>query len=126
LRILGAFAALAFLLAGIGIHGLLSFAVTARTREVGVRMALGAKERDILSMFLRQGVILGVAGIAVAVPLAYFAARGMTSLLFGVRPDDPAIYAAAALLALAMTIAGSLRPALRAASVDPAITIRSE
>jgi len=100
--------------------------VTTRTQEVGIRLALGAARRDVLTMFVRQGVLLGAAGIVVAVPLAYAAARGMTSLLFGVEPGDPLIYAAAALLALLMTLTGSLRPALHAASVDPAITIRTE
>ena len=126
LRALGVFAGIAFLLAAVGIHGLLSFAVSSRTQEVGVRMALGAQRGSILGMFLRQGVVLGLAGILIALPLAYFAARGMTALLFGVEPGDPWIYAAAATLALAMTVAGSLRPALRAAGIDPAITIRSE
>jgi predicted permease len=126
LRVLGAFAIIAFLLAAVGIHGLLSFAVSTRTQEVGVRIALGATRRDILGMFLRQGLALGVAGIAFAAPIAYISARGMASLLFGVQPADSAIYATAALLALAMTLAGSLHPALRAAGVDPAITIRSE
>jgi len=126
LRVLGAFAAIAFLLAAVGIHGLLSFAVSARTQEVGVRIALGATRSDILGMFLRQGLALGAAGIAFAAPIAYIAARGMASLLFGVQPADSAIYATAALLALAMTLAGSLRSALRAAGVDPAITIRAE
>ena len=126
LRVLGAFAIIAFLLAAVGIHGLLSFTVSARTQEVGVRIALGATRSHILGMFLRQGLALGMAGIAVAAPIAYIAARGMTSLLFGVQPADSPIYAASAMLALAMTLARSLRPALRAAGVDPAITIRSE
>jgi putative ABC transport system permease protein len=126
LRVLGAFAIIAFLLAAVGIHGLLSFAVSARTQEVGIRLALGATRSDILEMFLGQGLMLGIAGIALAAPLAYLAARGMSSLLFGVQPGDSTIYAAAALLALVMTLAGGLRPALRAAGVDPAITIRSE
>jgi putative ABC transport system permease protein len=77
-------------------------------------------------MFLRQGVALGAGGVAVAVPLAYAAARGMTALLFGVEPADPVIYGSAALLALVMTVAGSVRPALRASSIDPAITIRND
>jgi len=126
LRVLGAFAGIAFLLAAVGIHGLLSFAVTTRMREIGVRMALGAARANVLCMFLREGFVLGAAGIALALPLAYAAARGMTSLLFGVRPDDPLIYAAAALLALVMTLTGSLRPAMRAATVDPAIAIGVE
>ena len=126
LGVLGGFAAIAFLLAAVGIHGLLAFAVSSRTQEIGVRMALGAQRRDILSMFLREGVILGVAGLALAVPLGYMAARGLTSLLFGVQPSDPPVYGAAALFVLAMTVTVSLRPALRAARIDPAITIRTE
>lgn len=126
LTVLATFAAIAFLLAAVGIYGLLSFTVTTRTQEVGIRLALGAARRDVLMMFVSQGVLLGAAGIVVAIPLAYAAARGMTSLLFGVQPGDPLIYAAAALLALLMTLTGSLRPALHAASVDPAITIRTE
>jgi predicted permease len=126
LRVLGAFAAIALLLAAVGIHGVLSYAVSTRTQEVGVRMALGAGRGNILLMFLRQGLKLGVGGIVIAMPLAYGVARGMTSLLFGVNPADPSIYGAAALLALIMTMTGSLRPTLRAARVDPAITIRTE
>jgi putative ABC transport system permease protein len=125
-RMLGAFAIIAFLLAAVGIHGLLSFSVSTRTQEVGVRIALGATRSDILGMFLRQGFVMGAAGVMLAAPGAYLAARAMTALLFGVEPGDSAIYAAAALLALGMTLAGSLRPALRAAGVDPAITIRAE
>jgi len=126
LNVLSAFATVAFLLAVVGIHGLLSFAVSSRTPEIGVRIALGARRGEILGMFLRQGLALGVAGVAIAVPLAYLAAQALTSLLFGVQPGDPLVYAAAALLALAMTAASSLRPAFRAASIDPAITIRIE
>jgi predicted permease len=124
--VLATFAAIALLLAAVGIYGLLSFAVSMRTREVGVRMALGAGRADVLTMFLRQGIVLGSAGIIIGAPLAYAAGRGMTSLLFGVTPGDPAIYGAAALLAMLMTLAGSVRPAFRAASVDPVITIQAE
>jgi putative ABC transport system permease protein len=126
LAVLGAFAIVALFLAAVGIHGLLSFTVLARTQEVGVRVALGAARNRILGMFLRQGLVLGIAGVAAAMPLAYLAARGLTALLFGVEPGDPAIFGSAALLALLMTVAGSLRPALRASTIDPAITIRSE
>jgi predicted permease len=124
--VLATFAVLAFLLAAVGIYGLLSFAVAMRTREVGVRMALGARRPEVLGMFLRQGMSLGLLGVALGVPLAYAAGHGMSSLLFGVAPGDPVIYTAAALLATLMTLAGSLRPALRAASTDPVITIQSE
>lgn len=126
LVILGTFASIAFLLAAVGIHGLLSFTVSARTQEVGVRVALGAARSTILGMFMRQGLALGLAGVTVALPLAYLGARGMRALLFGVEPGDPVIYGAAALLALVMTFAGTLRPAFRAATIDPAVTIRTE
>ncbi len=126
LVVLGAFAAIAFLLAAVGIHGLLSFTVSSRSQEIGVRVALGAARSRILGMFLRQALVLGFAGIAVAVPLAYAAARGMGALLFGVEPGDPLIYVSAALVAVAMTLAGSLRPAIRAAVIDPTVTIRTE
>ena len=126
LVVLGAFAIVAFVLAAIGIHGLLSFTVSSRSQEIGVRVALGAARSQILSMFLRQALVLGFAGIALAVPLAYAAARGMGALLFGVEPGDPLIYVSAALAAVAMTLAGSLRPAIRAAVIDPTVTIRTE
>ena len=126
LTALATFATIAFVLAVVGIHGLLSFTVSARTQEVGVRVALGASRQRILGMFLRQGLMLGAAGVAVAVPLSYLAARAMSALLFGVEPGDPAIYAGAVVLAVVMTLGGSLRPALRAASIDPAVATRMD
>jgi ABC-type antimicrobial peptide transport system permease subunit len=124
LRTLSAFACIAFLLAAVGIYGLLSFAVSTRTQEVGIRLALGAKPYDILRMFLHQGLALGIAGAAIAIPLAYIAARGMAALLFRVQPGDPLVYAAAALAVIVLTLIGSVGPAVRAASVNPAIVIR--
>jgi putative ABC transport system permease protein len=107
-------------------HGLLSFAVSSRTQEIGVRMALGARRLDIVRMFLGQAVILGAAGSVLAAPIGYAAAKGLTSQLFEVQADDPAVYFAAVLFVLTMTLTVSLRPALRAAKVDPTITIRTE
>jgi predicted permease len=126
LRVLGVFAAMAFLLAAVGIHGLLSFTVSSRAQEIGVRLALGAARGQVLGMFVRQGVWLGIAGIAVALPVAYLAARSMSALLFGVTPVDPVIYSAAVLITMVMTVAGSLQPALRAAGIDPAVTMKNE
>ncbi len=126
LGILTTFGGIAFVLAGMGIFGLLSFAVSSRAQEIGVRLALGAAPRDVLAMFLRQGTVLGVGGLLVAAPLAYLAARSMSALLFGVGPADPLVFAAASILAFILTLAGSLRPALRAARVDPMLAIRSE
>jgi len=126
LRAVCVFAALAFLLAAIGIYGLLSFTVSTRMQEVGVRLALGAQPSNILGMFLHKGLVLGGIGVIVALPLAYIAARSMSTLLFKVPPSDPLVYICAAALAMALTIIGSFGPAIRAANVIPAITIRSE
>jgi len=125
-RVLGAFAFVALLLAGIGIHGLLSFAVSHRKQEIGVRIALGARPARILRMVLREGLALAVAGIALGAAAAYIAARLMESLLAGVQPDDPATLLAAVAVVLGMTLFGSLLPALRAVRVDPITALRSE
>src|SRR5215831_7318684 len=105
---------------------LFAYTVQSRTREVGVRIALGAAPRVIARMFLQQGVVLGVMGVAFAMPLAYAAARAMNALLFGLSAADPSVYLIAGSVALLMTIASSVMPAVRAAGIDPAITIRNE
>ncbi len=125
LRVLTMFAALAVLLAGIGIHGLLSFTVSQRTREIGVRMALGADRRAILAMVARQGVLLVLAGVVAGCALAYGAGRAMQSLLAGVAPNDAITFAVAIGVSAALALAGSLLPALRAARVDPVTAIRA-
>jgi putative ABC transport system permease protein len=126
LAVLGAFGAVAFLLAAVGIHSLLAFAVSQRSQEIGVRMALGAQRSDILGMTLREGFQLAVVGIAAGMALAYGAGKLLQSLLAGVAPHDAATFACAALVALVMTLLGSLEPALRAVRVDPTIAIRAE
>lgn len=125
-RVLGAFAAIAFLLAAIGIHGLLSFAVSNRRQEIGVRIALGAQSGDILKMVLGQVVALAAAGVVLGVTLAYAAGRTLEALLAGVKPSDAATFLAAVALALLMTILGSILPAIRAVRVDPTTVIRAE
>ena len=126
LRVIAAFAVIAFVLAGIGIHGLLSFAVSQRTQEIGVRIALGAQPGDILSMVLRRIVLLVAAGVIPGVALAYAAGRWMEALLAGVRPADATTLAAAVGLSIATAIAGSVMPTLRALRVDPLTAIRTE
>jgi predicted permease len=92
-RILGylltVFAALAILLAGIGLHGLLSYSISRRTREIGIRFAVGAQRRDVVALFAREGAVLVLAGVGVGVTLALVAARALRGLLFGVTPNDP-------------------------------------
>ena len=126
LRVIGAFAVIAFVLAGIGIHGLLAFAVSQRTQEIGVRIALGAQPGDILSMVLGRIALLVAAGVVPGVALAYAAGRWMEALLAGVKPADVTTLAAAVGLSVAMAIAGSVMPALRALRVDPLTAIRTE
>jgi len=125
-RVLAAFAAIAFLLAAIGIHGLLSFAVSQRNREIGVRMALGAASGDILRMVMRQGVWVALAGVVPGLALAYVAARLMQAILAGVQPGDLPTFLSAAGLCVVMTLVGSFLPALRAVRIDPMTAIRTE
>jgi predicted permease len=125
-RVLAAFAAIAFALAGIGIHGLLSFSVSQRAQEIGVRVALGAQPGDILRMVLRRSAMLAVAGVIPGVVVAYLAGRSMEALLAGVAPADGVTMLAAVGLSLLMTVVGSLLPTLRALRVDPITALRAE
>ena len=125
-RVLGAFAFVAFLLAAVGIHGVLSFAVSSRSQEFGVRLALGAQRGDIVWMVLRQGAMLAAAGLFPGIILAYAAGNAMRALLAGVTPRDTVTFAAAAALCGLMTLLGSLLPAWRAARVDPMTAMRQE
>ncbi len=126
LRVIGAFAVIAFVLAGIGIHGLLSFAVSQRAQEIGVRRALGAQAGDILSIVVGRCVRLAGIGVIVGVALAYVAGRQMEALLAGVRPADAVTLAAAVGLSILMTAIGSVLPTLRALRVDPIAALRTE
>ena len=124
--VIAAFAALAFLLAAIGLHGLLSFTVSSRAREIGVRVALGAKRQAIVGMIVKHAALLALAGVAVGAVLAFAAGRAMEALLAGVSPIDPLTFAGAILLSIAMTLAGTFLPTMRALRVDPVAVIRSE
>ncbi|HEX3127608.1 MAG TPA: ABC transporter permease [Thermoanaerobaculia bacterium] len=126
LRLLGALSAIALLIAGLGIHGLLTFTVSKRAQELGVRRALGAQTREIFGLVLREGLALALAGAVIGVAVGYAAARGMGALLFGVRPEDPLTIIAAAVLCFVTAVAGCLRPAMQAARVDPLSVLRTE
>jgi predicted permease len=125
-KVLGIFALVAFLLAGVGIHGLLSFAVSQRTQEIGVRMALGAQPGHIMRMVLGRSAVLAGIGIVAGLCLAYEAGRAMESLLAGVKPDDLPTFVIAVVLCVVMALLGSLAPTLRAVKVDPIAAIRME
>ena len=120
------FAALALLLAAIGVYGLLSFSVARRTNEIGTRMALGATQADVLKMVLRQGLLLVWIGLIVGVAGALALTRLLETLLFGVRPTDPASFAAVAILLLGAGMLASYLPARRATKVDPMVALRYE
>jgi len=124
--VLAAFAAIAFLLAAIGIHGLLSFAVSRRMQEIGVRIALGARPRAIVDMIVRQGARLALAGVLPGILLAYAAGRAMQALLAGIEPADAVTFACAIGLCVLMTMLGSFVPAVRAVRIDPIAAIRTE
>jgi predicted permease len=126
LLLLGWFAALALVLAAVGVYGVMACAVSQRTGEIGVRMALGARPRDVLALVLREGVTLALAGVAVGVLLALAGGRAIASLLFETRPWDPVVLGAAALVLTAAAAAACWVPALRAARVDPLAAIRCE
>jgi ABC-type antimicrobial peptide transport system permease subunit len=121
----GAFAALACVLAGLGIYGVLSFTVARRAREIGVRLALGATSKTILMMVLREGCVLAALGTTVGLALAVVAGRLLEALLAGVKPTDPLTFGAALAIALVMTLVGSVVPALRAARLQPSAVIRA-
>jgi putative ABC transport system permease protein len=125
-RVLGAFAAIAFLLAAVGIHGVLAFAVSNRAREIGVRMALGARRGDIVRMVVLRGALLAMAGVVPGVALAWYAGRMLEALLAGVKPYDASTFLTATGLTVAMTLLGCLLPAWRAARVDPMTAMRLE
>jgi predicted permease len=125
-RVITAFAIVAFFLAAVGIHGLLAFSVSQRKHEIGVRMALGAQQGEIVGLVMRQGIVLALCGVIPGIVLAYAAGRAMQSLLFGVEPGDAATFMAAAALCVLMTLAGTLLPVLRAVRVEPATVFRGE
>jgi ABC-type antimicrobial peptide transport system permease subunit len=122
--LVGGFAGLALLLASIGIYGLLAYMVGQRSREIGLRIALGARRDDILKLFLGKGVALAGVGIVAGVVVSASTASMMASLLYGVRPHDPAVFLIVPLLLLAVAVVASYIPAWRATKVDPMIALR--
>lgn len=126
LRVLAMLAAIALLLAAVGIHGLLSFTVSRRTQEIGVRVALGAESRQIMNMVIREGLLLSLAGVVPGLAIAYAAGRGMEALLVGVRPNDPIALTVAITATCLTALLGCARPALRASRVDPTEALRAD
>jgi predicted permease len=126
LLLLAVFAAVALALAVIGVYGVMSYAVAQRSREIGVRMALGAQRSEVMRMVVGQGVAIALGGIVVGIAAAAGLTRLMASLLYGVRPTDPATFAAVCGILLGAAVLACAVPALRAARVDPVIALRYE
>jgi putative ABC transport system permease protein len=125
-RLLAILSVIALLIAGVGVHGLLSFAVLQRTKELGIRRALGAQAGEIVGMVLGQALRLFAVGAAIGVLVSLAAGRSMRALLFGIPPTDPATIIAAVSVCLLTAMIGCIRPALRAARVDPMTALRQE
>jgi putative ABC transport system permease protein len=124
--LVGACGAFAVLLMALGLYGVMSSAVAQRQREIGVRIALGADRRDVLSMVVRDTVRLAGIGVAIGVPLCAVLTRVIGKFLYNVTPTDPGTFAAVALLLAVVALAAGWTPARRAASVDPMVSLRSE
>jgi ABC-type antimicrobial peptide transport system permease subunit len=122
--VIGAFGAAALLLAAVGLYGIIAYSVSLRTRELGVRMALGASPRQVLGLMLRQGGGLALIGILLGGVAALGVGQVLASLLYGVSPFDPIAFAAAAGILLLVALAANLIPAISAARIDPLRALR--
>jgi putative ABC transport system permease protein len=124
--LLSAFAALAMILAVIGVYGIVAYAVVLRTREIGIRVALGGQARDIFALVVKYGMRLALIGLVAGLSTALMLGRLVSGLLFGVTPADPIAFGSAALLLVLVALAATLGPARRALQIDPVAALRAE
>jgi putative ABC transport system permease protein len=120
------FAGIALVLAAVGIYGVMSYLVTQRTREIGIRIALGAGSANVLALVVRRGAFLALAGIAIGAAGALVSTRVLSTMLYEVKPGDPATYVTIAAVLAAVALVASYIPARRASSVDPSSALRAE
>jgi putative ABC transport system permease protein len=126
MSMLSVFAGLALLLAAVGIYGLTAYSVGRRTREIGLRMALGADRADILKMVVGRGLLVGLAGVALGIPGALGMARFLRGMLYGIGPSDPLVFVSVAALLVSLAAVASYIPARRAVRVDPVAALKHE
>jgi putative ABC transport system permease protein len=124
--LLGTFAGLALILASVGIYGVVAYSVTQRSRELGLRMAIGAQQRDVVAMVLRESLVVVAVGMAVGVAAALLATRALSGLLFGISPLDPVTWTAVTAVLFGVAFLASYVPARRATRVDPMIALRAD
>jgi putative ABC transport system permease protein len=124
--LVGAFGLLGLVLASVGVYGVVSYSVSQRTQEIGIRTALGAQRSNVLAMVLKQGMSMALIGTAVGIALAFLLFRGLHTVLYGVQSTDLVTLAAVSGLLLAVAFIASYVPALRATRVDPVIALRNE
>jgi putative ABC transport system permease protein len=124
--LLAVFAGVALLIAAVGTYGVLAYTVSQRTREIGLRLALGAPRRRVLRLVIREGMTMGVVGIAAGLVTAVAVSQVLSSLVFGVPVRDPATFVAVAVVLTLVSLAACAVPALRASRVDPMVSLREE